>query len=226
MKKLIFVAVLLVSVLALSAQEIKSDNLQDFNQITLSGTINATLVQSDRNALEMTLVNTEINKVDWNVKNGNLSIRLKSNSQKESRAEVTIYYKNINELNLVKARATFEEFVDNGIFKVNLSSGANLSMEVDTKDLTIVAEGNSNAIIEGDTEYLNIDANSKSKIDARNLEAKSATVRSRFGAEIFVWGTDKLDATSGSSAVIYYKGTPEVLKVSEKMLGSVEQFSL
>ncbi|MCD7962184.1 MAG: DUF2807 domain-containing protein [Rikenellaceae bacterium] len=226
MKKITFLVLLMASVLTLSAQKVNYTNADEFNKIVLSGKINATLVQSDKNSFDMELFNTDVNKADWGVKNGTLTIKLKTNTQKESYAEVTIYYKNVNELEIIKSKVSFDEVVDNGIFKVSVSSGGNLSMEVDTKDLSVSADGNSAVMISGDTEYLNIDANAKSKVDARSLEAKSATVRSRFGAEVFVWGTDKLDATSGSSGVIYYKGNPEVLKVSEKMMGSVEQFSL
>lgn len=226
MKKIILAAIMLVTCTGLGAQEIKTENLGDFNKISVSGKLNVTLENTGSSSMEIVLHNTDISKLEWSIKNGVLSVRLKPTTQKDSSADVKISYKNLNEISVIGAKAGFKDVVDNGIFSASVSNGGSLRLEVATKDVTIKADGNSALMIAGETDYLDIEANMKSKADARDLTAKSATAKARNGAEIFVNGTDKLDAVSGTSSAIYYKGDPEVLKMKTRMMGVIEQYSL
>ncbi len=225
MKRFLITAFLLAGFTAARAQDISSTNLPDINEIVLTGKMNVVLKESDKNGFEIRLVNTDPKKVVWTCNEGKLDIKLKANTQKQGSADVVVYYKRITSAKISGASARFESPITVGIFHLNVSNGATVSGEFATKDLAVQAEGNSATTLSGETDYLTLKANSKAKVDARALEARSAIVSSQFGAEVFVWGTEKLDATAGSNSVIYYKGTPEIFKMAEKTLGTVEQFS-
>lgn len=226
MKKLFLIAALFMIQTGLMAQDIKSDNLPDFKHISLSGKLNVTLEQSDRNSIEIKLNNSDLKNVDWSCKDNKLSIRLKATTQKSSSADVKIYYKDINSLEISGGTLHTEKPIETGIFDLNIGSGANVIAEINTSDLTMGADGNSATTLTGKALYLTLRANSKAKVDARGFESRCAIVSAQFGAEVYVWGTEKLDAKATSNGVIYYKGTPEILKISDKMMGSVAQFSL
>lgn len=226
MKKIVFLTIMLVSALTMAAQEIKSDIAGEFSKVNFTGKLDVVLIKSSSNAIDIKLHNADVDKISWNVKNGELNVKLKANTQKTSSADVKIYYKDINAIKTTNAKVKASDTVEKGIFSISASNGGVISLDVDTKDLTVQADGNSAIMIAGDTDYLNVDANSKSKVDARNLEALSVNAKARYASEIFVWATDKLDATAGTNSNIYYKEMPEVLKVSEKMMGTVGQFNL
>ena len=225
MKKTLLIAVAWIGTLGLSAQDILSNNPGEFSQLSLSGKMNVVLVEGDRNSFEVTLHQAEPDRFSWSVSDGKLNMRLRTNTQKESSADVKITYTKLNLLEVSGASVRCENALTGGIFSLTVNNGGNATVEVQAKDVTVQADGNSAATLSGQTLYLNIGANSKAKVDARVLEARAATVSTQFGAEVFVWGTEKLDAKAGSSSVIYYKGTPEIFKQSSSLMGSVEQFS-
>lgn len=225
MKKTLLIALLGLLSLKVTAQDIVSHDLGDFNQIVLSGKMNVTLVEGDRNSFEVKFHNTTGDRFTWNVTDGKLNLRLRINTQREGSADVRITYKKLDGLDVSQASVRAEEAVESDIFTLKAANGANIVLESQSKDLTVNADGNSAVTLSGETLYLTINANSKAKIDARALQARSAIVATQFNAEVFVWGTEKLDAKAGSNSVIFYKGTPEIFKTSTSMAGSVEQFS-
>ena len=225
MKRVLAILSLLCLHPALRGQDIKSENLPDFHRVALTGKLSVVLSPSDHNAIEIKLINSDLSKIDWSIKEEKLNIRLKPSTQKESSEEDRIYYRNLRAVEASGANVRLDSVITESLFSLSSAGGATIQGAFDTKDLTVSAEGNSALMLEGTTLYLTVRAMSKAKVDARNLEARTATVTAQMGAEAFVWGTEKLDAHAGSNGVVYYKGDPEILKVTEKMMGTVEQFS-
>lgn len=212
---------------AVAAQDIKSENLQNFSKVLLSGKMNVTLEKSDSNSIEIKLINSDISKVDWSIKSSLLTIRLRPTPLNDSgSADVKIYYTDITAIDVRSgANVRFANAVDYEIFTASINSGANLAFEFNGSDLTVNAEGNSAANIKGTTDYLTVKATTMAKVDARDLQAKSVIAATSINSEIFVWGTEKLDAKAVTNSVIYYKGTPPILKTKGQLMGTVEQFS-
>jgi hypothetical protein len=225
MKKTRFILFLWLFVREVTAQEITLNDLGEFNRIVLSGKMNVTLEQGDRNALEVSLHNTTEDRFSRSVSDSTLTLRLRVNTRQESSADVKITYRTLNELEVATASERAESPIKADLFTLKVANGAKATIESHSKDLTVIADGNSATSLSGQTLYLTITANSNAKIDARALEARSAIVSAQFNAEVFVWGTEKLDAKAGSNATIFYKGTPEIFKTSAALMGSVEQFS-
>ena len=225
MKKILLIIAGWAGCLGLSAQDIVSNNLGEFDRISLTGKMNVVLVQGDRNSFEVTLHNAEADRFSWTVSNGKLNLRLRANTQRESSADVKITYNGVNALEVSGASVRGENTFTGDIFTLTVNNGGNATVSTQSKDVTVQADGNSAATLSGKTLYLSINANSKAKIDARALEARAAFVSTQLGAEVFVWGTEKLDARAGSNSIIFYKGTPELFKKSTSLMGSIEQFS-
>lgn len=225
MKKILLSAALCFASLGLAAQDVVSHNLSEFSQIVLSGKMNVVLEQGDRNSFEVTLHNTEADRFSWSITDGKLNLRLRANTQRDVSADVKITFQRLNALDVSGASVRGESPVTDGIFTLKISNGGNVTLETRSKDVSVQADGNSAATLSGETLYLTIHANSKAKIDARAIQARSAIVTAQFNAEVFVWGTERLEAKANSNSVIYYKGTPEIYKPTTGTMGSVEQFS-
>lgn len=225
MKKIVLLTAVLLCVLGASAQEVVSYSLSDFNQLVLTGKMNVVLEPGDENKFELTLHNTEAERFTWNTADGKLSLRLRANTRQEGSADVRVTYKHIDGIDAVSSSVRAEGPVVSDIFELKVANGANVTLETQSKDVTVTADGNSAATVSGSTLYLHINATAKSKIDARRMEARAATVNAQLNAEVFVWGTERLEAKAGSNAVIFYKGTPEIFKQTTNLMGSIEQFS-
>jgi len=225
MKKFALLTALMATCWGLTAQEIITHKLNDFNQISLNGNLNVVLVPGEENSFEVTLHNTDADRFSFSTTDGKLALRLKANTRQQASADVKIIYKKIDLLDVISSSVRGEGAIVSDLFELKTGNGANVTIEVNAKDLSVTADGNSAASISGKTPYLNIAATSKSKVDARGVEARSAQVTSTLNGEVFVWATERLEAKAGSNAVIFYKGTPEIFKQSTNLMGSIEQFS-
>ncbi|MCD8185927.1 MAG: DUF2807 domain-containing protein [Rikenellaceae bacterium] len=225
MKKLVLLTAVFLCAGAATAQEVVSHKLNDFNQISLNGTLNVVLEQGEENSFEVTLHNTDADRFTWSTTDRKLALRLRANTRQQASADVKIIYKQIDALDVVSSSVRTENPIQSDLFELKLANGANVTIGVQAKDFTVHAEGNSAASLSGNTLYLHISAASKSKIDARGVESRSAVVNSTLNGEVFVWATERLEAKAGSNSVIFYKGIPEIFKQSTNLMGSIEQFS-
>lgn len=225
MKKILLLVFFCTASLGLAAQNIVSHTVSDFNQLSISGKMNVIIEQGDENKFEVSLTDVETDKFSWTLSDKKLVLKLKANTRKDAVVDVKVTYKSLNGIHVTTASVRAENETDSGIFNIKLNNGAHLNMTINAKDITMSSDGNSAATLAGETLYLNIHANARSKIDARALEARSAIVTSQFGSEIFVWGTERLEAKAANNSVVYYKGTPEIFKPGNNTLGSIEQFS-
>ena len=225
MKKAFLLTALFLASWGAAAQDIVSHNISDFNQIVLTGKLNVVLEQGNKNSFEVTLHNITADRFSWTISDGKLNLRLRANTRQEGSADVKIVYKHIDALDVASASIRNEGTIESDLFEVKVANGGNINIAAQSKDITVNADGNSAVTLSGNTLYLNISANSKAKIDARALQARSAMVNAQVNAEIFVWGTERLEAKAGSNSVIYYKGTPEIFKTTTNLMGSIEQFA-
>ena len=90
-----------------------------------------------------------------------------------------------------------------------------------TKDLYLKVGGNSTADVSGTSKYLTLIAGAKSKVDCRNLLATDVRVEAASAAEAYVYVSERLQIFSGTGAAVFYKGAPEIIRSTSKMMGSI-----
>ena len=73
----------------------------------------------------------------------------------------------------------------------------------------------------GTTKYFTLVTGAKSKVDCRALTAEDVRVEAGSAAEVYVNVTERLQMTADTGAAIFYKGSPEILRSSSKMLGTI-----
>lgn len=222
MKKFIITAVALCLTISNYAQQtINSRQLEAFNKIELTGKLMVQLIQADSTAIDISLTKTELSKIDWGVRNGTLSVRLKPGSSADGMAEVKIYYKSLNELKLSGSNVAIKDAVNSLVLDIEMVAGATLGAQVNTKDVLLKASGNSSATLSGTTKYLTISAGSKSKVDCRQLETTDAKVDANSAAEVYVSATERLQLLADTGSSIYYRGEPEIFRSATKLLGTI-----
>jgi hypothetical protein len=214
MKKMFFIAAMLVMAGVATAQEIiKSTEIGDFQTITLTGNLIVELVPAEANGIEVNLYDSAADKFRWNVKDGVLAIALRPTVGQKPRAEVRIHYKSaLQVVSATESRLTSAKPIKAHCLRIELSSGASASLDIDVQDLELEARGNSAVAIKGTAKYLDISALERSNIDGKGLSSTSAEVTATLGSEVFVNATERLVALSRSGAAIYYTGAPAILK--------------
>lgn len=226
MKKIISVSLLLLSLCfaAFAQQSIQSDKIDTFQAIELIGNIAVELTQTEGNpAIDIKLNNTDINKLDWGVKDGVLTVRLKPNVNNSSgaNADVKLSYNKLSRLKISGANVSIKETLNGNIMDIDMSAGATLGGGINVKDLSLKVAGNSAANLSGHTKYYTLHAGGRSKVDTRSLDAQNANVSASSAAEVYVFADERLELSAETGATIYYKGEPEILRTSSKMMGGI-----
>lgn len=220
MKKVIVIAVLmLMSTMLFAQQSIKSENVSDFTNVSLSGKLCVEMIPAQQNSIEVELIKSEITKFKWTSVDGTLMLSLRPSQSSEATAIVKIYYKAINEISVSGSEVIFNEPIISNLLAIKLSSGATVTANVDCMDLEIEVSSNSALVCSGTAKYVDIRATEKSRVDARNLESVSVMVDSATGAEIYVTALERLVAFAKTASSVYYKGEPVVLKIKSSKMG-------
>lgn len=147
-------------VISLGAQ---TRTLSDFSKIDLSGSITATLVQSNESKIDIKMIKGSEESLITEVSGGKLTVKFKKgfmNWNNNKKAEVTIYYAKLNEIDASAGSAVKSDDVITGnALTFDVSSGANMQLSV-----------------EGD--MVNIDASSGASITCvanKSIEAEASS---------------------------------------------------
>lgn len=205
----------------MAQQEIKSEGSLAFDKVEFLGNLTAKLIPSDTTRIIIKLTDAEINRLVWNVKDGVLSVRFKPGMNNKGQADVTLYYDSLSQVKVSEANVSIDGVIHGVMFDVDLSAGATLGATVAVKDLYMKVAGNSAAHIEGEVTYYTLFAGAKSKVDTRSMMAQDVRVEAGSGAEVYVGVDERLQLSADMGASIFYKGSPEILRLSSKMMGTI-----
>ena len=215
-----FAAIALIAVTATDASAqsrqstIRSDRMDAFSTISLSGNLNVELLPSDRDSISITLIDSDIAKFKWNVsQDGELSAALRSGGS--GRADIKIYSAHpVTAISVSGSSLLINDTLKGNSLVMNVSGGGKVTALVDLLDLDLTASGNSAASFTGRAKYLTLRASESSKVNCRYLQSVSVQVDASTKAEVFVWGSERAVMSAGSNAAIFYRGKPVVVKAS------------
>ena len=178
MKKFLALAVLMgIAVLpAFAQQEIRSEGSLDFSKADLSGNLTVKMIRSDTARIAIKLQDAEINRLNWGVKDGLLTVRLKPGMNGKGSADVTLYYDSLSSVKVSGANVSVAGVLSAVMLDIDLSAGATFGAELATKDTYMKVAGNSVANVTGTTKYFTLVAGARSKVDCRALTAEDVRV--------------------------------------------------
>ena len=104
------------------------------------------------------------------------------------------------------------------MFDLLVSGGATVRGKVNVQDLAMEVTGRSSVVLEGVARYLGVKV-STAKLDASALECVATIVDASHGAEVSLQTTERLEATTSTSAIITYKGKPSIIRVRSSLFG-------
>lgn len=218
------VARALLSLAAFAQQSVKSDEGKPlvFSKAEFVGNLTVRMIRSDTARIEIKQSQSESNRLDWGVKDGNLFVKLKPGMNgKASSAEVVLYYDSLQALKASAANVAVEGTVC-GRGAERRSGGRRHARHGCGYDRPVYESGREfGRDITGTTKYYTLFATSKAKVDSRTLEAMDVRVEAASGAEAYVCATERLQMTSDTGAAIFYRGEPSIVRSSAKMMGTI-----
>ncbi|MBR5000044.1 MAG: DUF2807 domain-containing protein [Rikenellaceae bacterium] len=216
MKKIFSLVLALVMPVMMFAQEtIVSRELPKFSKVELSGSLNVKFVRSSKNSFDLKLNGIGSDKLDWGVKKGKLYINLRGSS-KTANADITIYYREMEELVAMSSNVEFENNTKLEMLDVKLQAGAYMKLNGTVGDLMLRATGNSNTDLDGECDYMSVTA-VHSTVRASKLECIAVWVKASTGSEVMVNADERLEIDAVGASTVFYMGKPKYMRVSNTL---------
>ena len=151
-------------------------------------------------------------------KKGVLKIEEPIDSERKSPTEVKVYYRNLRSLTVANASLTLDKMHRGDMLDIAISGGAKVQAKIDVNDLAIEVTGRSSVVLEGQSRYMDLKV-STAKCDAKALMCMSIIADASHGAEVSLFVTERLQATTSTSANISYLGEPSIVRVHSSLFG-------
>lgn len=196
----------------------------DFSTIKVSQGLDLYITQSNDVSLSIEADENLHELIMTEVENGVLKIYVTENIRRAASKKIIL---NVADFSAIKATSGSDVYSTNTIevddLELNTTSGADMKLTVNTKQLVCKATSGSELKLKGKTKTLNASATSGSDIDARSLSAETSDVKATSGADISVNTSKELTARATSGGDIRYSGNPEKVNKSDSSSGSVRQ---
>jgi len=196
----------------------------DFNAVDVSRGMDVYLTVGKENSVSVEADENLHDLITTEVRNGTLYISAKENIYSAKAKKIFV---SVPEIDKIKATSGSDFYSENTItgnnLEVKATSGADIKIMVNVKDLEAGASSGSDIYLKGKAENLDVSATSGADIKAYELVAKNCIANATSGSDIMVNVTEKIDASASSGADVKYKGKPEIVQSSESSSGDVKK---
>jgi hypothetical protein len=196
--------------------------VESFDGIKASAGINVFLFQGDE---EKVVVEADENLHDCiktEVKGSTLHCYIDCNIHFSKKMNVYVNYKMLNKINASSGSdVSGETLLKTELLNIDVSSGADVKIEVDARTLYCDVSSGSDALIKGKAEHFQGSASSGADIKANELTVKTCDVSASSAGDIRITVTDRINANASSGGNITYYGNPEKESIDESSGGDV-----
>lgn len=101
---------------------------------------------------------------------------------------------------------------------MSVTGGAIVTIDVQALDTFIECTGKSSLVIGGSSRYFKLNV-STAKVEAWKLDTVSSIVDASHGADVRVRASERLEAVTSTSAKVFYRGNPEIVRGKTSLFG-------
>ena len=182
MKNKISTLIVLFLLFASISLQGQTRDIGEFHALRASTSVNVTLIKANAPSIEYTMKKGSDKDLVTKVKNGVLFVKTKSGSGNwgnNTKAEVTVYYTNLDEVK-TSAGCTVksEGVIVADKMDIEVSSGSTAKLEVRAKSIEVDASSGATLKLKGEAGTGDFEASSGSTINAYNFETGSAEAAS------------------------------------------------
>lgn len=230
-KGYIFIALLLVSVLALG-QNRETVDVGDFDEITmkLGGTVYVT--QGNKNEVIIEGRADDLEEVMVDVRGGELRIESKRRSSwrfwENNNVRVDVYV-TVKELNAVTVSGSGDikgqNLIESDRFKARVSGSGDIVLEIEARDVDAGISGSGNIELSGAATSGSLSISGSGKLLAENLKVDDFEVRISGSGRGSITVFGELDVRISGSGSVYYGGKPTEVNSSISGSGKVRRIN-
>lgn len=132
--------------------------------------------------------------------------------------EVTVYYKEFDNISINHATATFEGVLECRLLDMVVKGGATVMINIKALDTLIECTGKSRLKIGGECRYFSL-AISTAKMEGFGLKTVSSNIEASHEAEVNISVSERLEAVTSTSAKILYNGRPMIIRNRNTLFG-------
>lgn len=197
---------------------------QDFDQVRGARGLDVYLTEGDENKVVVEADENLVDLIETNISNGKLTITSSKNIGRAKAKKVHVTFVNLNNIEA----SSGADVIGNSVIKsetliLDSSSGADLEVEVFTKELYAETSSGADIDVSGKASSLNAKASSGSELNAKKLQVLICKAKASSGADIVVNVKEKLNAKASSGGDVKYYGDPVSVSKKDGSSGSIRK---
>lgn len=202
-------------------------SLSGFHGVSVTSGIDLFLAQKGSEEVLVEANSEDIDKIITEVEGGILKIYIREKSwfNFDWKSKPRKVYVSFKMLDKIDASAGADVVSENRLklenVKIDASSGSDIKLELDARELSVGSSSGSDISLKGHAEMIHADASSGSDIDAGDLQAKNGEASASSGADVKVNVSEKISASASSGGDVYYSGNPKTKDINESSGGDV-----
>ncbi len=225
-QSLIFLSVFLFFSSALLGSDTITREPGNFTRLEVTGKIRVEIYQSENPYVEILAEGTSPENILTEIKGEALSIRLKTNTEKEATIKILVYYSTLKSLKIgAQGLITSPETITGKSLSLEAITGGKMELKLAMEHLDALVKQGAILVLRGEVEKQVINVNTGSTYSAYELEAQDTDVKALSGGKAKVRAGRTLDATANLGGYVGYKGNPESSFIKENLGGEIEEFS-
>ena len=210
---------------SLLAQESVTRNLNDFYSLEVMGNIRVEIYPSDQPRAELILLNTTPDKVITEINNFNLSLRLRTDTPKDAKVTIKLYYKTLHKITVISNALVISDIPLKGEkAELNAGSGGKIDLALEITSLTSSVSKGASVALTGEVNKQNVKVSTGATYSAYTLEAADSYIKALSGGTAKVVARRIIDAKATFKGVIGYKGNPVSTYVKTNFGGEIANF--
>ena len=220
MKK-ILIMLLLVSTAAVAQDRIEK-NLGDFSEVKTYRGLQVELIKSD--SPKLIIEGNKASSVTVKNNNGVLKLSLKIENTFSS-DEVMVYVHYTNPITVIDANEGSNIYSDETLLQdrveVRAQEGARIKLELDVKNVEVVASTGGYINLSGKAESPAARANTGGILKAARLKTEHTKINAATGGNAEVYASKSIDANASTAGIIDIEGDPEQVSRNESTGGNI-----
>jgi hypothetical protein len=186
-------------------------DLSSFHALDIGGAWNIELIKSDE---EKIIIETDDNIMPYvisKVSGGELEVYNKVDIINPTELNLSIYYKNIDDLNISGAAELFSsDVLKCESLKADFSGAAEITLHIEVKNMEGDFSGASKVELEGRGGDVELDISGAANFRAYGLEIQVLDLEASGAAVVKVLVLKKLTVDASGASSVRYKGSPEI----------------
>jgi len=207
MKNIVIVFALLFSNLIFA--QLQKD-LGDFDRLKVSDRIEVRLIQSDKNAIEISGEKSE--EVKLITRNDQLIIRMETTQLLQGEdVMILLFYKDLKEIIADRGAIIYsEDILKKNKLKIEASKGSEINLSIESEHLEVKVNSGAEIALKGQAGQQEVISNSGGNYDGEELETLFTKVTVNAGGQADIFATKNVEAKTRAGGSIHIWGGAEV----------------